>query len=243
MNSFKQMIFNSLKLVGVDNIHYNDFYSNSLRNKKNGKYILLACMPKSGSTNLVNSIATYLNYQVDTFRIARGQIEQELYEPKLINKYGENYIIHQHVKASSYTLKLIEKYQIKPIVLTRNIFDIIMSFYDHLEKTKNEKLDLIIDFLTPWLINFYTSWFRVKSNDILWLTYEDLYFRDNAKVKIEDFISVDLSNLEINSKKNNNRYNKGIMGRGEKELNFEQKARIIRHSSYFNDINFAKIGL
>ena len=98
--------------------------------------------------------------------------EQELSNEKLILYHNKNYVSGNHTRYSSVTQKLIDTYMLHPIVLVRNIFDVVESLYDHfrLESTvipmayvpndisewdKNKALLFITEMVIPWYFNFY----------------------------------------------------------------------------------------
>lgn len=237
---------------------------------KRSNYILVSCLPKSGSTFLSKMLSQILDFDYATFVSYHGRIEQDLYEPKLIDEYGKGFIIHQHLRAGTRHLELIKKYDLKVIVLTRNIYDIIVSFYDHIHNENpiwfmiyvdqnffdlesTIKMDMVIDFLTPWIINYYVSWMKLDQNNscnIYWLTYEE--FIPNKKEHLNKIIqhcgySTNESKIdEVLERKQSTksmRINKGVSGRGVKALSSEQKERIQRFAQYYPDISFSKIGL
>ncbi|MCB9446952.1 MAG: sulfotransferase domain-containing protein [Flavobacteriales bacterium] len=233
------------------------------------KYVLVACLPKSGSTWLSKMLAAQLNYGYGTLRSSPGQVEQDFYEPELIDHYGSGYVIHQHLKAASHNLELVEKYKVRPLVLTRNIYDIIISFHDHLHREsyqywfmifpdqnyfqldKEAQLDMVIDFLTPWVVNFVVTWERNKNTDKqLWLTYESLV-ADPEKVyrEIHDFLGSGIpdhklhESLATSSGRDDMRFNRGVVGRGQHDLSEAQMERIRTFTRYFPNIDFSSIGL
>lgn len=235
-----------------------------------GQYYLIACLPKSGSTFVSKTIAELFNFHYDTFVSGFNQIEHDLFEPKLIKNLNKNVIIHQHLKAADANVKLLEKYNVKTIVLTRNVYDIIVSFYDHLHNetlkwsmlmieedffslNEQEKYDMIIDFLTPWIFNFYVSWYRAsKDLKVHWIKYEDVINSPQSSIEkiiwkwnLEKQLDSDkLKKILSRSKKSTtNRFNKGISGRGRKILSKKQIDRIHSFTNYYTDINFEFIGL
>ena len=110
-----------------------DLYTRSkpLRGKK---CILLACFPKSGSTYLSKIISSYENFRKVDLVPSYGNREQELDIRKLHQNKKYNYIAQQHVRSSFETEKLINQFELKTIILVRNIYDIIPSLRDHLIK-------------------------------------------------------------------------------------------------------------
>ncbi len=101
--------------------------------------VLLACMPKSGSSSLCRFLAGGKN-SAKVFFIPWGERrEQELCEFSLIkqlsrNSLRKNLIAQHHTRYSSATHKIITRYKIKVIFLYRDIPDAIMSLGDHMKK-------------------------------------------------------------------------------------------------------------
>lgn len=152
-------------------------------------HILLACMPKSGSTFL----STIISQLPDFIRVdlvpSYGRREQELSE-SLLQKYdGKSFVAQHHVRCSQQTELYIKNYRLVPIVLVRNLYDIVLSLNDHmvienpvtsvayltqdmLTWTVERRLQAIVDLAIPWYFNFFVSWMCWK--DSLFVTYEDL---------------------------------------------------------------------
>ncbi len=116
----------------------------------------------------------------------------------------EDYITKCHVRATNSEVHLLNAFNLKPVIQVRNIFDTIISYYDHVHKdhvmesvgrqkatmtyltpiTKEyyecsfeEKIDLMIDTAAPWYLKFYVSWIvaqRENLLDMMWMSYEKL---------------------------------------------------------------------
>jgi hypothetical protein len=167
------------------------------------KLIVVAAAPKSGSTFLANTLAkaTGLPY----FRLCSGYAtnEHDLYLPALclMNRYG--CVSQLHIKGTFHNAALMRTFAIKPILLVRQIDDIVVSlmhdFKDKAQKpevgtgqsgysflwqdqstkdmSEERLLDMIVDLAVPWFVNFYVSWHRLCEQgavDALWVTYEEM---------------------------------------------------------------------
>ena len=162
-----------------------------------GNHIFLACQPKSGSTFLGNAIAELTGYRWSQFRQAPidNVNEQDIYFPSVLDNYEINSITQQHTRASNANIELLKFADAKIIVLTRNIFDVVISSLDHSEKQKivgspmtyandeyykltdEQKINMTIDLAVPWHIHFYVSWYDAMVNKnvkLLWITYEEM---------------------------------------------------------------------
>lgn len=126
-----------------------------------------------------------------------------------------------------------------------------------LSLSEEEKINAIIDIIGPWYVDFYASWKRfisINPEKILLIRYED-YIPNQEKIirQILDFFNIknpkQLPEEVINSyrskieaNQNVNRFNIGVVGRGE-NLSFEQKGRIKKFTTYYPDVDFSFIGI
>ena len=234
-----------------------------------GKHALIACMPKSGSTLLFETMSALTGWQKTYFSYAYMQNEQELYLPNMLESVSRNTVTQQHCRATSANIHLIQGFGITPIVLIRNLFDIVMSlmdFYDSgavantffigqwTDLTPEEKSDAIIDHVMPWYLGFYASWQQASKRqavDCLFLRYEDLIADKPATLRqAMDFLGVETTLAEcedafakIEGSSAQTRLNRGIAGRGEKNLTIAQQDRIRRIASSYRKIDFSPVGL
>jgi len=164
----------------------------------NSRMIVISAMPKSGSTFLSYTLAAVTGYKHSYFGCANYNIEQELYLPKLIDAYGLGTVTQQHFKANTPNLNLLNDYGIRPIVLVRNIFDVIVSAREHLIQKSihkadheslpavyidkefshldvNQQIDFVIDMMAPWFLTYYVSWHNAAKDGFpfMWVYYEE----------------------------------------------------------------------
>ena len=173
------------------------------------------------------------------------------------------------MRATDTNIKLMKAFSIKPIILVRNIFDIVVSLCESFaqEKTafhmcivtddykklnKSAQYDFIIDLALPWYFNFYVSWFyttQKRQIETLWLTYEE-FISNKAETldKAIKFYGIRKSKNEIDKAVNraqlkDTKFNKGVIGRGTTALSDAQKERIISRAKYYLDVDFSPIGI
>lgn len=225
--------------------------------------ILLACMPKSGSTFLSNTVGRLPGFRKIALTRHYSRVEQDISFSLALRKYKYSYICQQHVRYNARTAEAIETFDLTPVVLVRNIYDCVVSLRDHLRRESIEtpmaylleshlaledaEIEaLIVDLAVPWYVNFYVSWMFCPN--ALWLTYEDVV-ADPAKViatileragaKTDDAeIARSLSAADPSA----DRKNAGRAGRG-KGLREESKAAIHRYREFYPEIDFSRIGL
>jgi Sulfotransferase domain len=242
------------------------FFVEALKAKLPGSqkhHFLLACMPKSGSTFLSEVIGNLPDFRKVSLVNDYDRREQELSLERLVfcNRY--NYVSQLHVRNHTYTEYLANRFNLKQIVLIRDIFDIVVSIRDHLnregpvfpmgymddtvkDRTDNEIHHLIADMLIPWYINFYATWYH--SNNRLIVNYQDLnsspekVLREILDYSHLSFTDDQISTALLNSGKKSTRKNKAIVGRGE-VLSDEVKAKIVGLTRHYPEIDFSPIGL
>jgi hypothetical protein len=115
--------------------------------------LLVACMPKSGSTLLSTVIASLPGMRREQLVNGYDRREQELCVQKLAEAkdrtellrarwrdehssapFPRGFVSQHHVRYSKPTAKLLAVYNFKTVVLVRNIFDAFVSLRDHIVK-------------------------------------------------------------------------------------------------------------
>lgn len=245
-------------------------YTQAYKPSQLGKHLFIACAPKSGSTFLKNVLVSLTGYK-DLFSVyAALQNEHELDLPQWA-KFGTlNSVTQQHSRASEANIHLMQAFNIRPVVLVRNIFDTTISlldFYkggftfstyftreDFLSFDQEQQIDLLIDYVIPWYFQFVASWQRVEAEkrlQVYWLSYEDMIANKPGSIeKVLNFYGLNAKRDAIESVINasesdtrSNRFNKGVAGRGKAGLTQAQKDRIIRLARHYPQNNFGCIGL
>jgi len=234
-----------------------------------GNHIFIACVPKSASTFLKNVLVGLTGYK-DLFAVyAAGQNEHELYLPTIAEYAHVNSVTQQHCRASEANVQMMQAFDIRPVVLVRNIFDAVISlldFYkqgaffnsyfraDFMNLDDETRIDLLIDNIVPWYLQFVASWALVEKEErleIYWLGYEDLTKNKTASIeRLLEFYGLGVSAASISkmidlteSDTRRNRFNKGVRGRGKKSLTDAQKERIRSFTKYHPSTDFTRIGL
>lgn len=189
-----------IKTIGTlsQKITINDFISyKQFASKKNLKnnYIFIAAMPKSAGTYISKMICKNLNYNYIHVGDRPGACEFDLYLPNLIDNFitKKNNLVHQHTPATKGNIEYFNQYNIKPVVIFRDIIEVTYSMHRHILKYQNtwpffaypkdfinweskKQLDFIIDFIVPWIIYFQQTWLNAINNNkinALLINYED----------------------------------------------------------------------
>lgn len=240
-----------------------------LEKDKLGHHMFITCMPKSGSTFLKNVLCDLTGYADHYFFFAHGQNEHDLYLPVMLKFAGDNTVSQQHSRASHANVQLMQAFEIKPVVLVRNIFDAMMSqldFYNQgaafnsyhrgdFEKLDEEtKIDLLIQYVAPWYFQFLASWQKVeeeKKLEIMWLSYEELIADKPRTVEnVLKFYGLKHKRAEIENTINSveqdgrrNRFNRGVAGRGKTRLSQAHKDKIAELKRFYPSVDFSRIGV
>ncbi|MFT7053585.1 MAG: hypothetical protein ACJAU1_001142 [Psychromonas sp.] len=230
---------------------------------KDKNHLLVACMPKSGSTFLTAILNNFPDFKQAILVPDAGRREQELDRIELIRHDNHHYAAQHHVRYSQPTKVLIEQFNIKPIILVRNIYDAMISLRDHLKNESvikpmgyvlpdmvnwpnSELEEFIVDIFTPWYFNFFVSWHQYEDKYLI--TYEDLINDPLKKINdINNHFSLGLSSIELETAiddANNmfTRKNIGITGRGQ-ELNDYCKTQIDKIAKYYKGVDFSLLGI
>ncbi|MEM8551967.1 MAG: sulfotransferase domain-containing protein [Pseudomonadota bacterium] len=246
--------------------------------------LLVACMPKSGSTYLSQILSGLPGLRREKLVYGYERREQELSQLRLReanaltqslrrlwadgdlpgHEMPTGYVAQHHVRCSRPLLKLLEGTRIKPIVLVRNIFDVIPSVIDHLrgeskfmsmayvgedfdQYSDHEAAAFVADMVIPWYVNFFVSWTAAPIVAPL-VVYEDLVNQPQtvlANLLAHHELDYSAETIEQAISKASGRYtrlNKGVSGRGE-NLPEVVKARVRHYASYYPSVDFAPIGL
>lgn len=165
--------------------------------------IIVAAIPKSGSTFLANTLQRITGYHYFRLSSGYGTNEHDLYLPALcmINPYG--CVSQLHMKGTFHNAAHMKTFGIRPVILVRQIDDVVVSLVKDLQSkeslpgygigqngysfiwqdectrqmTDTQLTDMVIDLAVPWFVNFYVSWYRLCEQgvvDALWVSYESL---------------------------------------------------------------------
>jgi len=104
-----------------------------VRNNNRNIYAVVAT-PKSGSTFLYNVLMRALNLPYISLCYAYNSNEQDLYLPGLVVASTKGAVSQLHMKGTPHNVQLLNFFGIKPIILTRNIFDSVESLARDLRK-------------------------------------------------------------------------------------------------------------
>ena len=237
-----------------------------------GEYIFLATMPKSGSTFFGRVLVEVTGFEREYLASAYLNLEEELYLPRVIDQINRGTVTQQHVRANRVNIEIMKRFEIRPVVIVRNLDDAVVSLREHLLREKLDsmpgfyptasfldldettQLDFLVDHVLPWYLGFYASWWSVQQSkelDVLWLSYEDLIKDWGAGVeKALEFYGIDSSPSRIadairfvqDGPQERSRINVGRAGRGSLLLSDEQRSRARGLARFYPEVDFSSVG-
>ncbi len=225
-------------------------------------HVLIACMPKSASTFVTDALAEMPGIRRGHLAWTYGAREQVLDVIQMARSDLFGYVAQHHVRYSRHVADSIVEYGLTPVVLTRNIFDAVASYRDHIRNESTESpivplgpehanlpdaaLDeLIADLIAPWYISFYVGWQGV---DCLHISYDEVRTSphdvvrricERARIRTDER---GIARAIEAARAKAHRFNKGVSGRGE-GISPQARERIASFARHFPDVDFAPIGI
>jgi len=227
-----------------------------LRRRMGKHQLVVACFPKSGSTYLARNLAAIKGWKESRYVPLFGRREQELDETCIRREMYRHPTIHQvsqlHVRCTDQTLTLARQFDLRFIVLYRNLYDCMVSVVDHwrqescrgpmafwtkqllkdLEAQGISQLEAASRTVAPWYINFYLSWMEHRqqlSHPPAFVSYEELFSQPqlkSAELLMELGISVPVEDFHrVQQQTIQTRFNQGVCGRGRMAFDKDAGAR------------------
>jgi hypothetical protein len=238
-----------------------------------GQFLLIACMPRTASTFVSSVLVEATGFSRTMLTHAYGRYEQELYLPKVIDASLRSSVTQQHVRATPVNLEIMKRFSMRPVVLVRNLCDVVVSIRDYLflegfdrfptmyatkafaEMPIERQYEFIITFGMPWYFDFYVSWYDACASgrvEALWVTYEELCGDWAGGIgRILEHYSIAKSQQEVVSaiertrarEAKTIRLNEGVSGRGERRLSEAQRDRLRAMAELYPWVDFGPVGL
>jgi hypothetical protein len=170
------------------------------------RILLLAFAPKAAGTYFRNAAIKVLNGQLVRLVQAQGGRDGTLYLPNVLARCLDptlpETIAHVHMQALTANRNFIDALGLKPVVMIRNLADMLASFLDMLESDPAaraeglncqipenftqwdtaRKRDFMIDVIAPWYASYFATWkdfAEDASETVCVLQYRD-FCRDPA---------------------------------------------------------------
>lgn len=243
-------------------------FSDGLKAGELAVKIFITCFPKSGSTFLSRAMQALTGFKSMVATYNFWENEQELYPPSFLQMARENAVAQIHAKATMPNIHILQAFGIRPVVLVRNIFDVLLSWKEFLDQgawvntyckeyralSEEERMAFVVDDRAPWYLQFFSSWAYATGNRLLetrFITYEQMIAdKPGTLGAICAWHGLEKSDAEIaaaidrTGQTGQTRFNKGITGRGAGAFNDAQKAKIAEMARrYYPSVDFSLIGL
>lgn len=144
--------------------------------------LLLAFAPKSAGTYFRQAATHAIQGQLIRMCHAQGGRDGTLYLPNVLacclDDAAPATVTHIHMQALAANRHLIEAVGLKPVIMIRNLADMLASFLDMLEVDpmaraeglncqvpgnfceldRGARLDFVIDMIAPWYASYFATW-------------------------------------------------------------------------------------
>lgn len=232
---------------------------------RNKHHILLACMRRSGSTYVSSLLSNIGDFKAVNVGYIGSEREQEADREALVVNHRFNYVAQLHTKYHVPLSHLMDNYNLKPVVLIRDIHDIVISVSDYLMAPKNKmrtpgggvpselsqwdeekRLLFAVQHIVPWSITFFLSWQKVPDKTLI--TFDEIIQTPvPALQKIFHDIDIPISNqdilhaIELSNNANTGKV-VGISGRG-KVLPVSVLDAIASYAEFYKNYDLSPIGI
>jgi hypothetical protein len=213
-------------------------------------HIVVASMPKSGSTYLQKVLAHITGFRPYWLNTIGHDNERNLELTAIPMFLAQGTVTQEHMRATRANVHWLKRMGVRPTVLVRNIFDVIVSSRDHSAGgdicgpnahtpaayntwCPEDQAWFIIRMGLPWHLTFVSSWLDAQREiPVLWVSYEDVVQQTVATVaRILEHTGVERSSADIQRLAaevdlDNVRFNRGLSGRGKSELTGAQRQAV-----------------
>ena len=171
--------------------------------------VFLAFPPKAAGTFLRQAVIELIGGDLIRVVHAQGGRDAQPYLPTFVAYFNggitdQPMVTHVHMQALPANIQFIEALGLRPIVMLRNIPDMLASYWDMLDQdpaalrqglncaipitwtnwSDAAKADFLVDIMGPWYASFYATWLeygREPQNRLCLLRYGD-FIADPAAV-------------------------------------------------------------
>jgi hypothetical protein len=145
-------------------------------------FVMLAFAPKAAGTFFREAAIEAIGGHLFRAVHAQGGRDATLYLPSFITAFLDKDhtrpVAHVHMQALISNRHFIDAFDLKPVIMIRNIPDMLASYWDMLEKdvvarhdglncripsdfldmSHAEKADFMVDIMGPWYASYFASW-------------------------------------------------------------------------------------
>jgi len=231
--------------------------------------LIIASMPKSGSTFLCAALAEATGYR----RVFLGEhfmSTQDLNEAAVLDNLSTPCVVHQHFEANQPNLLLMQRYKLRAVFQYRRIDDIFVSILDKLNSDpwltpslaagkeflalpKSDQLDQAIALIGPRFLQLYAGWWTALQKgwvDGYMISYEEMVQdKAGAVSSLLDFFNAPRSASQIEDAigrvegASGTRRNVGVTGRGVSYFEDKHYRALAEMAAPFGWVDFRPIGL
>lgn len=166
------------------------------------KAVVLAFPPKSAGTFFRSAIISAVDGQLVRVVHALGGRDATPYLPTLLEYYAggvteKTLVTHVHMLGLPANIHMLSAFRIRPIIIKRNIPDMLASYWDMLDSDadaflsglncsipegfrswpNSAKADFMVDMLGPWYVKYYAGWLgraQADPESVCVIDYTDL---------------------------------------------------------------------
>ena len=214
--------------------------------------IFVVCTPKSGSSFLVTLLQNITGFgHYNPVFSGEQMLEGDPYWPNMEAAAQWPSVSQLHCHAKPKTLALCEQFSIRPIFLTRDVYDSLLSMKEYIDRvphhelfpdyydlvTEDEKRAFIVNVYAPIIVRMVSSWrdaFGEKRVPIYWATYRTFFGDPLAETKaILQHLGLEYTDQEIQgaiertqNETGTTKLNKGISGRGRAAFTEQEQQKV-----------------
>jgi hypothetical protein len=231
-------------------------------------HVLVSSFPKSASTFLHEVLTGATGFRTHLLH-ATGQDNERNIEPHRVPLFMARHTVSQeHMRATRRNTELLRRMGVRPVVLVRNLFDVLVSSGDHAVSEgavgpvshappdlpswpPDRRLDYLARMAAAWYLSLYASWIDAsKELDVLWITYDEVVsdtahtarrVLEHSGVEADDE-AIRTALARVDPKRT--RFNKGVAGRGAQAFKADQVNMVrMAGAAYGPGYDFSRIGL
>lgn len=232
------------------------------------RHILVASFPKAASTYLNNLLVEATGFRSYLLNTAGYDNERNIDPASIPMFMSLDTVSQEHMRATRPNRAWLQRMQIRPVVLVRNIFDALVSALDfvmqghvvgpnaHLppgfqQWSSSDQLWFMARMAAPWYLNFFASW-QDAQHDLptIWITYEDVTqhgVQTIARIARHTGVPIDSARAEhaiATADLQLSRFNCGRSGRGTQTFSQAQRQCVCDQAAAFCGVyDFSMIGL
>lgn len=227
-------------------------------------HVLVACMPKSGSSLLIRMVAELPGMERVALVRGHDRRENELALERVVANQDSDWVAQAHVRQSRTTARMVRTFSLTPVVQTRDLADVCVSLHDHLLNIasvnpiayvpeafsawpRERRLEFIVDTFMPWYLHFFLSWSEVR--DVVRVGYSDLLSNPTEQLaRVATAARIQAGEAELTAARDRAlaadipTRNAVVEGRG-RELGPSARRALERLAGYYSGCDLSPLGL